>query len=133
MIKKVLVIISILLLSCACSNSYFKNISLKNLDKKLDDKETFILYLTDEEEGKTLKNTLEKVVNKNKLNSYYLNTNKLNDNDLKSLKEIFMFDETNLILFIKNGKEETVLSRVNDIYMSENNLEQELKAQGFIK
>ena len=131
--KKILLIISILLLTCACSSSNLKNINLKKLNKMLDNKETFVLYLTDDDEGKVLKNTLLEVSKKNKLNNYYLNTVKLNDKDLKSLKEKFTFDETNIIIFVKNGKEETVLSRISDLYISQKNLEQELKLQGYIK
>ncbi len=131
--KKILLITLILLLTCACSSSYLKPINLKTLNKMLDDKETFILYLTDDNDGKVLKNTLFKVSKDNKIKSYYLNTTKLSDDELKSLKEKITFDETNIILFIKKGNEETILSRISDLYISENNLEQELKIQGYIK
>lgn len=131
--KKILVIFGILFLTCACSSSYLKKINLKTLDKMLDKKETFILYLTDDSDGKILKNNLYTVSKNNKIKSYYLNTINLSDKDLNSLKEKFMFDETNIIIFIKSGKEETVLSRIKDIYISKQNLEQELKLQGYIK
>lgn len=131
--KKILLIITVLLLCCACSSNHLKNTNLKNLNKMIDNKETFILYLTDEDEGKVLKNTLQDVANDNKVNIYYLNTIKLNEKDLESLKKIFTYDETNVILFIKNGQEETVLSRINDLYISKKVLEQELKNQNYIK
>ena len=130
--KKILLIIGIILLSCACSSSYLKSISVKDLNNKLDKKESFVLYLTNDE-GKSLKNTLDKVSKNNKVNSYYLDTEKLNENDLNSLKEKFTFEETNIIIFIHDGKEETVLSRINDLYISQKDLEQELKLQGYIK
>ena len=130
--KKILLIIGLLLITCACSSSYLKNINLKDLNKRLEKKESFVLYLTNDE-GKSLKNTLDKVSKKNKVNSFYLDTEKLNKNDLKSLKEKFMFDDTNIILFVHDGKEETVLSRISDLYISEKDLEQELKLQGYIK
>ena len=131
--KKILLIVIILLISCACSSSSLKNINLKTLNKMLDNKDSFVLYLTDEDEGKILKNTLQKVSQKNNITSYYLNTEKLSDDDSNSLKEIFTFDETNIVLFIKDGNEETILARLSDVYMSEKDLEQELKAQGYIK
>ena len=131
--KKILLVIGIILLTCACSSSYLKNINLKNLNEMLNKKETFVLYLTDDNEGKTLKNNLLKVSENNKITSYYLNTKKLSTNDLKSLKEKFTFDETNIIIFVKEGKEETVLSRITDLYTSQKTLEQELKLQGYIK
>ena len=131
--KKILLLITILLLTSACSSSYLKSINLKTLNNKIDKKESFILYLTDESDGNILKNTIFKVSKKNNIQSFYLNTIKLNDKDLKSLKDKFTFDETNIIIFIKDGQEETVLSRINDLYISEEKLEQEFKIQGYIK
>ncbi|MBR3660804.1 MAG: hypothetical protein IKN63_02760 [Bacilli bacterium] len=131
--KKILLLITILILTCACSSSNLKSLNLKSLEKKLNDKETFILYLTDESDGKTLKNTLSKVSKDKDITAFYLNTIKLNEKDLKSLKEKFTFEDTNIILFIKNGKEETTLSRIDDIYISEKDLAQELINQGYIK
>ena len=130
--KKILLIVFILLLTCACSN-YFKSVNLKTLKNKLENKDSFVLYLTDEDEGKVLKNTLKKVSTDNKIETYYINTTKLNEKDLKSLKELITFDETNIIVFIKKGKEETVLSRIDDLYISQEKLKEEFKNQGYIK
>lgn len=130
--KKILIIIGVLLLTCACSSSYFKSINLKTLNKMLNNKESFVLYLHDND-GDTLKNTLSNVSKKNKIKSYSINTAKLNENDLKNLKNIFTFEDTNIIIFVKKGYEETVLSRIDDLYISEKNLEQELINQGYIK
>ena len=132
--KKILLLITILLLTSACSSTYLKNINLKKLNEKLDNKETFVLYLTNEDEtGKTLKNTLLKVSKENDLKTYYLNTEKLSEEELKNLKEDFYFEETNIIVFVKEGKENTVLSRIKDLYINQDNLEKELKNQGYIK
>ncbi len=130
--KKIILGITILIFICACSKSSLQKIDLKSLNSKLDNKETFILYLSDESDGKILQDTLEKVSKKNNLLSYYINTIKLSDSDLKSLKEKFTFDETNIILFIKDGNEKTTLSRISDLYISEKALEQEIKNQGYI-
>ena len=131
--KKFLMIIAILFLTCACSGSSLKKINIKTLNTMLDKKETFILYLTDEEEGKVLKNTLSKVSKSNNITSYFVNTKSLSKEDENKLKERFTFKETNLILFIKKGQEETVLSRIDNLYISEKDLENDLKNQGYIK
>lgn len=131
--KKILLIITILLLTSACSSSYLKSINLKKLNEKLDNKETFVLYITDEDETSiTLKNTLYKVAKENKLKTYYLNINKLSDEDLNTLKEIVYFEEANFITFIKEGQENTTLSRIENIYISQNDLYEELKLQEII-
>ena len=132
--KKILLIITILLLTSACSSSYLKNINLKKLNEKLDNKETFVLYLTNEDEtGITLKNTLLEVAKENDLKTFYLNTKDLNENDLKELKENFTFEEENIIVFVKKGQETTVLSRITDPYTSKKDLKEELKLQGYLK
>ncbi len=131
--KKFLMIIAILFLTCACSGSSLKKINIKTLNTMLDKKETFVLYLTDEEEGKVLKNTLSKVSKSNNITSYFVNTKSLSKEDENKLKERFTFKETNLILFIKKGQEETVLSRIDNLYISEKDLENNLKNQGYIK
>lgn len=132
--KKILLLITILLLTSACSSTYLKNINLKKLNEKLDNKETFVLYLTNEDEtSTTLKNTLYEVAKENDLKTFSLNTEKLTEEELKNLKEDFYFEESNIIIFVKKGIENTVLSRIKDLYISQDNLEEELKNQGYIK
>ena len=131
--KNIIFIFIILLLTCACSSSNLKKLNIKSLNNLLNKNETFILYLTDESDGKVLKKTLNEVCKDNNLEAYYINTLSLKDEDLKSLKSLFTYDETNIILFIKNGNEETVLSRINDLYINKFDLEQEFKNQGYIK
>jgi len=132
--KRILVIIAILLFTSACSSNYLKSINLNKLTEKIKNEETFILYLTNEDEyGVTLRNTLLDVAKENNIKVFYLNTNKLTDEELKTLKENFYFEETNFITFVKKGKENTVLSRISDTYISNDKLEEELKIQEFIK
>ncbi len=132
--KKLLVILGVLILSSACANNNLKSINLKTLNDKLDNKETFVLYLTDEsEEGNVLKTTLNNLKSNNDFQVFTLNTDKLNKDDSKALKEKFTFENTNIIIFIKNGQENTVISRIDDPYISENNLKEELKNQEYIK
>ena len=131
---KFIALLAIILFTCACSNSYLKNLNLKSLNNMLDKKETFILFLTDEsDEGKLLKKKLTTISENNKTTMYFLNTKNLNDADNKKLKELFTFEKTNTIIFIKKGNEETVLARIDDIYISEEKLENEFKVQGYIK
>ena len=132
--KNIIMLLFIVLLTTACSGSFFKNINVNNLKKSLDKKETFVLYLTDEsDDGKVLKSTLKKVSEENKVKTYYLNTKKLNDKDKKELNNMFKYEKTNIIIFVKKGTEETVLSRIDDIYVSKTKLKSEFEIQGYIK
>lgn len=130
--KKILLIITILLLATACSSSYLKKINLNTLNEKISNEESFVLYLTEEDEaGNTLRNTLLKVAKELDIQTFYLNTNNLNDEELENLKENFYFEDSNIIVFVKNGSEETVLARIDDPYISANDLQAELITQGF--
>lgn len=129
--KKLLLTITILILTCGCSNN-LKNIKIDNLEKRLNNKESFVLYLTDEsEEGLTLKKTLEQVLKDKKSNYYYINTDKLDQDDEEKLEKLFTYEDTNIILFIKNGEETSVLSRISDTFISQDKLANELKNQGY--
>ena len=130
--KKILLIITILLLTTACSSSYLKKINLNTLNEKISNEESFVLYLTEEDEaGNTLRNTLLKVAKELDIQTFYLNTSDLDDEELENLKENFYFEDSNIIVFVKNGSEETVLARINDPYISANELQAELITQGF--
>lgn len=131
--KKILTVLILLLAVSGCSRNLSK-LNLEKLNKKLDNKETFILYLTDESDSSnTLKNTLTSVLKDNNINAFYLNTDKLSSTDQDELKKIIAYENSNIIIFIKDGSENTVLARITDNYISKEKLTEELKVQGYIK
>ena len=132
--KKIAMIFLLLLTVTACSSSYLSKLNYKKLTTKLDNKESFVLYLTNEDEsGLTLKNTLTTVCKDNNMKCFYLNTDNLDEDELDSLKEKITFEDSNIIVFIKEGKENTVLARIDDVYISANDLKEELKNQEYLK
>ena len=132
--KKIAMIFLLLLTVTACSSSYLSKLNYKKLTTKLDNKESFVLYLTNEDEsGLTLKNTLQTVCKNNNIKCFYLNTDNLDEDELDSLKEKITFEDSNIIVFIKEGKENTVLARIDDVYISANDLKEELKNQEYLK
>lgn len=131
--KKILTVLILLLAVSGCSRNLSK-LNLEKLNKKLDNKETFILYLTDESDSSnTLKNTLTSVLKDNNINAFYLNTDKLSSTNQDELKKIIAYEDSNIIIFIKDGSENTVLARITDNYISKEKLTEELKVQGYIK
>lgn len=132
--KKIAMIFLLLLTVTACSSSYLSKLNYKKLMTKLDNKESFVLYLTNEDEsGLTLKNTLQTVAKDNNIKCFYLNTDNLDEDELDSLKEKITFEDSNIIVFIKEGKENTVLARIDDVYISAKDLKEELKNQEYLK
>ena len=69
----------------------------------------------------------------NNIKCFYLNTDNLDEDELDSLKEKITFEDSNIIVFIKEGKENTVLARIDDVYISANDLKEELKNQEYLK
>ena len=132
--KKIAMIFLLLLTVTACSSSYLSKLNYKKLTTKLDNKESFVLYLTNEDEsGLTLKNTLQTVCKDNNIKCFYLNTDNLDEDELDSLKEKITFEDSNIIVFIKEGKDNTVLARIDDVYISAKDLKEELKNQEYLK
>ena len=132
--KKIAMIFLLLLTVTACSSSYLSKLNYKKLMTKLDNKESFVLYLNNEDEsGLTLKNTLQTVCKDNNIKCFYLNTDNLDEDELDSLKEKITFEDSNIIVFIKEGKENTVLARIDDVYISAKDLKEELKNQEYLK
>ena len=133
-IKKIAMIFLLILTVTACSSSYLSKLNYKKLMTKLDNEESFVLYLTNEDEsGLTLKNTLQTVCKDNNIKCFYLNTDNLDEDELDSLKEKITFEDSNIIVFIKEGKENTVLARIDDVYISAKDLKEELKNQEYLK
>ena len=131
--KKIILLFMVLLLT-ACSSSNLKSLKVSDLKSKLDSKETFVLYLTDNtDESKSLKNTLDKVSKDNKITSFYLVTENLSDKEQETLKNLITYEDSNIIVFIKKGIESSTLSRVTNPYISESDLKEELKLQGYLK
>ena len=110
--KKFILLFSILLLT-ACSSSNLKSLKVSDLKSKIDNKETFILYLMD--------------------NSNESQSLKKSDSDQTSLNNLITYEDANIIIFIKDGKESSVLSRVTNLYITPDDLKEELKLQGYLQ
>ena len=131
--KKFILLCMVLLLT-ACSSSNLKSLKVEDLKSKLDSKESFVLYLNDNsDESKSLKKTLDKVSEENKVTAYSLVTENLSDKDQETLKDLITYEDSNILIFIKEGQENSTLSRVTNLYISESDLKEELKLQGYLK
>lgn len=105
--KKIIVIITILLLVTACTkeNDFIK-IDLATINNKIEAKEDFILFVGSSECSvcKKLSPTLKKAMNKEKVNIFYLDASLLNETEVNSLVDLLSFDrKVPKVFFMKKG------------------------------
>ena len=125
-----LIIMMFTLLLTACSSSKLSNINYNELKEKINNKETFVLYVSTNDN--TLEDTLNSVLEKNDFNAYKINLDKLNDEEKTELKLKYAYEDPSII-FIIDGKDPTILSHVTDASIRSTDLIARLKDMNYIK
>lgn len=114
------ILIGALIANKIFGESYLKLITCDEIIEKIENKENFVLMLSQTtcHNCDNFKPKLEKFAKNNKLLVYYIEVNKLNDEEKKALNLKVSFDSTPTTVFIKNGYEKTAASRiVGDVNM----------------
>ena len=113
--------------------TYFKEIKYDKVIEKINNKESFVLVLSQTTCSHYIeyKPKVEEVANKYKLTIYYLETNLLSKKEAKEFKEYITYSGTPTTVFIKNGEEKTVANRI-DGTVEESKIIEKLKSNGFI-
>lgn len=134
MIKKIILIIWMGLCLTGCVNSSLEEISIPNYKSFIENKETFILYIgsTTCSSCETYKPKLEKILKEHGLTSKYINIEKISKEELGDLVALTSFTGTPTTIFYVEGKEETLLNRINGD-VSEEVILEKLKNTKFIK
>lgn len=117
------------------SKNYFASISSNEIISKMDNKESFVLCISQTtcNHCQSYKPKLEKVANKYKVNIYYIDVDLLNEEEKKELnKYISISGGTPSTVFIKEGSEKTAASRINGD-VSTTKIVQKLEQHNFIK
>ena len=125
-----LIVILFTLLLTACSSSKLYSISYNELKEKVNNKETFVLYVTTEDN--TLEDTLKNVLEKYDFKAYKISLDDLNDSEKAELKLKYSYEDPTII-FIIEGNDPTILSHVTDSSIRSTDLIARLKDMNFIK
>ena len=125
-----LIIMMFILLLTACSSDKLSNISYNELKEKINNKETFVLYVSTNDN--TLEDTLSNILEKYDFNVYKINPDKLNDEEKTELKLKYAYEDPSII-FIIEGNDPTILSHVTDSSIRSKDLIARLKDMNFIK
>ena len=116
------------------SDSYLKELSYEELNKKLSSKETFFFVVTQDgcSHCENFIPVMEKVLNDKKVVGYNLNTSKFSEEQNKEFDEKYGVTGTPTTIFIKDGEEVSLLQRINGEADSEKVI-RKLQNNGYIK
>lgn len=116
------------------ASKYLVELKYSEVIKKMEDKDTFILVISQTicSHCKEYKPVLRKVLKKNKLTAYYIEVDKLSEEEQKEFKKYISFDSTPMTIFLKEGKETTAATRIVGS-ASEEKILKKLKSNGYIE
>ena len=129
----VLLFISIVLLT-SCGSSNLKSISYSELNKKLDNKETFFFIVTRDgcSHCEDYIPKVEEVLDEYDIVGYNLNYSDLSEEDDEEFYNKYGISATPTTVFIKDGKEVSILQRIEGD-VSKEKLITKLKNNNYIK
>ena len=113
--SKIFTIIIVLFMIVGCTKkASIKNTSYDEIMRKINNNETFILALINNEdkEYKTFNNNLKTIVKDYNINVSYLNVNNLNTTQLEEIKAIVNYEDTPILVYIKEGIEDNPNNRI---------------------
>lgn len=115
-------------------NKHLVEITYKELEEKVNNKETFILVLTQTNcsHCHEYKPVLKKVLHENNIYAYEVSTDKLTKEENSKLKDIANTSGTPTTVFIENGEEKSTYSRIVGT-QTESKIVNKLKSMGYIK
>ena len=141
--KKILILVSVclvvlvgaIIIDNVIANKYFNKISYDEIVEKLDNKDSFVLLISQTtcSHCATYKPKLKKVAKKYKVDVHYIDVDKLSDDEYDELNSRLSFKTsgTPLTIFFKDGDESTVANRIKGD-SSEDKIIKKLKSNGFI-
>lgn len=129
-----LILVVVLLFGGCKNNSYLKEISYKEYEKLINDKETFILEVmrTDCSACINFKPKIEEVANEYKIEVKVINTDNLSEKDYQDLFDKTGITGTPTVIFYNDGVEKTISSRINGS-VSKEKIVTKFTANGFIE
>ena len=122
------------LTGCNKQSKYIKDISLNEFKEMVANKETFAVYIGNENCSHCVAYlpTLESVLKEYNITIYHIDNSKLSEKKLGEFKTYVNYSGTPTVAFITNGEEETSLNRIVGESSKEDTIEM-FKLNGYIK
>lgn len=135
-IKSIIIIFTLVFLLTGCSSDekYIKEITLDQFKEKMANKETFALYVGNENCSHCIAYlpTLKSVLKEYDITIYHLDNSKLSDKEYSEFTTYISISGTPTVAFITDGEEETTLNRIVGEISKEDTIER-FKTNGYIK
>ena len=130
--KKIIFTILLMFVIVGCSGNYNK-LSCNKLITKLENKDTFILFVgNNTTNSKSLKNTLNTVLKQNNLEAYEINSTSISQDEKNTLRKYFSYEDISIIFF-KDGIDPSKLSHITNTNITLDELRNHLTNLGFIE
>ena len=128
------VLIGALVADRIITNSYLKQLKYDEVMEKIQNKESFILLVSQTTclHCKEYKPVFKKILKKNKLTAYYIEYDLLSKEEKKEFVKYINFDSTPVTVFLKNGEESTTANRIVGA-REEEYIIGKLKSNGYIE
>ena len=133
-IRNVLLLVLLIFLCSSCGKSNFKELSYSELNKKMENNETFFFVVIKDgcQHCEAFIPKVEEVLKEYDIVGYKLNYSNLSEKDDEEFFEKFGISATPTTVFIKDGKEISILQRIEG-NVSKEKLIDKLKKNDFIK
>ena len=128
------IIVALLICGCKKDENHIIEINYSNLKEKLNNKESFVLYIGNENcaHCQSYKPVLTSVLNDYDIDIYHLDNTKLTVDEYNEFKSILNVSGTPTIIFITDGEEETTLNRIVGEKTKQETIDR-FKTNGYIK
>lgn len=130
----VVVLIGAIIFDVVTSKSYLKEIKYDSLIEKINNKESFVLLISQTTctHCKNYKPLLKDVANSNEVMVYYVEFDLFTNEQQTAFNKLFNFDGTPTTIFVKDGVEETTAGRINGL-ASKDKIIAKFKSNGIIQ
>ncbi len=130
----IIFIVFVMLTGCSSNDKHIVDISLEDFKKKVANKESFALYVGNENCSHCVSYmpTLKSVLKEYGITIYHLDNSKLSEKEYADFKTYINISGTPTIAFITNGEEETTLNRIVGEVSKESTIDR-FKTNGYIK
>ena len=125
-----LILLAISFTLTGCSSNSLSKVTISEIEEKMNNKESFIVYFSSKND-ETLEKNLKEVLEENNLEGYKVDINKINSEDENDFRLLIDYNDPSIV-FVIDGVDSSILSHITDEEMSKKDIVKRLKDMNFI-